>query len=151
VKKKVKNFETIYNPNFKGAEWSAVEIKDRKAVALYIDLDTNGKFSNNEKILPIQNPGPGSSNRSEFVTPDFILKTQESRQVPFRALLQVDFYGQPARLNCMWSPSCVLEGTSTVNGQQAKLILFANGFSGSFKEFGRSSISLQAGKEKTGS
>lgn len=151
MKKKVKDFETAYNPYFKGAEWSAVEIKDNKAVALYIDLDANGKVSDDEKILPIQNPESGPPNRAEFVTPDFILKTRDNRQVPFRTLLQVNFYGQPARLNCMWSPSCVLEGTSTIDGQPTKLILFTNGFSGSFKDFGRSSISLQAGKEKTGS
>ena len=151
LKKNVENFETVYNPYFKGAECSALEIKDNKAVALYIDLDANGKFSDDEKILPIQNPKPGSSNRAEFVTPDFILNTQENRQVPFRTLLQADFYGQPARPNCMWSPSCILEGTSTINGRQAKLILFSNGFTGSFKDFGRSSISLQAGEEQTGS
>jgi len=150
LKKNVENFETVYNPYFKGAEWSAVEIKDNKAVALYIDLDTNGKVSDDEKILPIQNPEPGSSNRAEFVTPDFIMKTQENRLVPFRSLLQVNFYGQPARPNFMWSPSCVLEGTSTIYGRQAKLILFSNGFTGSFKDFGRSSIYLQTGKEQTG-
>jgi len=151
VKKKVKDFKTVYNPSFKGAEWSAVEIKDNQAVALYIDLNADGKVADEEKIPPIQNSESSSDNRIEFVTPDFIMKTSDNRQVPFRALLQVYFYGQQASLNCMWSPSCVLEGTSTINGQQAKLILFTSGFSGSFKEFGRSSLFLQAGKEKTGS
>ena len=94
VKKTVKDFETVYNPGLKGAEWSAVEIKDKKAVALYIDLDTNGKVSDNEKILPIQNSESNSYNRTEFVTPDFAMKTSDNRQVPFRALLQVAFYGQ---------------------------------------------------------
>jgi hypothetical protein len=51
----------------------------------------------------------------------------------------------------MWSPSCVLEGTSTIYGQPAKLILFANGFTGSFEDFGNSSYSLQSGKEQTDS
>lgn len=151
VKKKIKDFETVYNPSLKGAEWSAVEIKDNQAVALYIDLNADGKLSDNEKILPIQNSESSSYNRTEFVTPDFIINTSDNRQVPFRALLQVAFYGQQASPNFMWSPSCVLEGTSTMNGQPAKLILFTNGFSGSFKDFGRSSLSLQAGKEKTGS
>ena len=149
VKKKVKNFETVYNPNFKGAEWSAIEIKENKAFALYIDLDANGKVSDNEKILPIQAEPSETTGRTEFVTPDFIMNTRDGQQVPFRALLQV--YGQQTSLNCMWSPSCVLEGASTIDGQPTKLILFANGFSGSFKNFGRSSLSLQAGKEQTGS
>ena len=151
LKKKVKDFETVYNPNFVGAEWSAVEIIDNKAVALYVDLDTDGKVSDDEKILPIQNSVNSSSNQTEFVTPDFIMKTRENRQVPFRTLLQVAFYGQRARPQCMWSPSCVLEGTSTINGRPTNLILLTNGFTGSFKDFGRSSISLQTGREQTGS
>ncbi|MHC4440876.1 MAG: hypothetical protein ACYS3S_26300, partial [Planctomycetota bacterium] len=108
------------------------------------------KVSDNEKILPIQNPESSSYDRTEFVTPDFVMKTRDNRQVPFRALLQATFYGQ-ARPQCMWSPSCVLEGTSTLNGQPVKLILFTNGFTGSFKDFGRSSISLQTDKEETSS
>ena len=148
LKKDVKNFETVYNPGLKEARWSAVEIEDNKPVALYIDLNTDGKVSDDEKILPIQNSEPSSYSQTEFVTPDFIMKTRDNGQVPFRALLQATFYGQQERPNFMWSPSCVLEGTSTIDGQQAKLILFTSGFSGSFKEFGRSSLSLQAGKEK---
>jgi hypothetical protein len=151
LKKNVEDFEAVYNPSFKGAEWSAIEIKDNQAVALYVDLNTDGKISDNEKILPIQNSEFNSSNQTEFVTPDFIMNTRDGNQVPFRVLLQAAFYGQQTRPNCMWSPSCVLEGTSTMNGQPAKLILFANGFTGSFKDFGRSSISLNTGKEETGS
>lgn len=150
VKRDTKDIEALYNPNFKGVEWSAVEIKDNKAVALYFDLNADGKVSDNEKILPIQNPKSGSSNQTEFVTPDFIMKTSDNRQVQFRVLLQVTFYGQQAHPQCMWSPSCVLEGTSSINGRPTKLILFTNGFTGSFKDFGKNSFSVQTGKEETG-
>lgn len=149
LRKKIKDFEAVYNPNFKGAEWSAAEIKDNKVVALYIDLNADGKVSDNEKILPIQNSEYSSNDRTEFVTPDFVMNTQDNRQVPFRALLQAAFYGQ-TRPQCMWSPSCVLEGKSTINGQKTKLILYTNGFTGSFKDFGRSSISLLCDNEETG-
>jgi hypothetical protein len=145
LKKKVKNFERVYNPNFVGSEWSAVEIKDNKAVALYVDLDANGKVSDNEKIPPVPNSEIYSNNRTDFVTPDFIMKTRENRQIPFRALLQVVFYEQQARPQCMWSPSCVLEGTSTINDQPVKLMLLTNGFTGSFKDFSRCSLYLKAG------
>jgi hypothetical protein len=151
LKKTITDFETVYNPNFKGAEWAAVEVRDKKAVALYLDMDADGKLSNNEKILPIQNIESSSSSRTEFVTPDFVMNTREDRQVPFRTLLQVAFYGQQARPQCMWSPSCILEGTSKIDGEQTKLILFTNGFTGSFEDFGRSSLSLQTGEEQTGS
>lgn len=149
LKKNVKDFEAVYNPYLKGAERSAAEIKDNKVVALYIDLNADGKVSDNEKILPIQNSEAGPDNRTEFVTPDFVMNTQDNRQVKFRALLQAAFYGQ-TRPQFMWSPSCVLEGTSTINGQQAKLILYSNGFTGSFEDFGNSSYSLHIGNEQTG-
>ena len=149
LKKKVKNYEAVYNPCFGGMEWSAAELKDNKVVALYIDLNADGKASDNEKILPIQNSEPSSYDRSEFVTPDFVMTTRDNHQVPFRALLQATFYGQ-SRPQFMWSPSCILEGTSTINDRPAKLILFTD-FTGSYKDFGRSSYSLQIGKEETGS
>ncbi len=151
LRKKIKDFETVYNPFLVGAEWSAVEIKDNKVVALYFDLNADGKVSDKEKVLPIQNPESGSYNRTEFITPDFIMNTRDNRQVPFRALLQATFYEPQGRPNFMWSPSCVLEGTSTIKGRLTKLILFANGFTGSFEDFGNNSYSLQSGKEQTGS
>jgi len=149
VKKNVKDFEAAYNPYFKGAEWSVAEIKDNKVVALYIDLNADGKVSDNEKILPIQDSEPSPNDRTEFVTPDFVMNTQDNHQVKFRALLQAAYYGLAGH-QFMWSPSCVLEGTSTINGQKTKLILYTNGFTGSFKDFGRSSISLLNDNEETG-
>ena len=151
VKKNAKDIEEVYNPNFKGAEWSAVEIKNKQAVALYFDLNADGKLSSNEKILPVKNSESMPDNRTEFVTPDFVMTSRDGSQVQFRALLQVSFYGQQSRPNFMWSPSCVLEGTSTINGKPAKLILYSNGFTGSFEDFGGSSLSLLTGKQETGS
>jgi hypothetical protein len=150
VKAKGGEFSMAYNPYFKGAEWSAVEVKDNKAVAFYFDLNADGKVQDNEKILPIDNGESGSAGPPEFVTPDFMMTTQNGHKVPFRALLQVAFYGQPPRSNCMWSPSCVLEGTSTFNGKPTKLILFGNGFTGDFSTFGRSSYDLLNADEPSG-
>ena len=75
VKAKGGEFSMAYNPYFKGAEWSAVEVKDNKAVAFYFDLNADGKVQDNEKILPIEDVEPGSANRTEFVTPDFMMTT----------------------------------------------------------------------------
>lgn len=151
LKKHGKQFTAVYNSHFKGAEWSAVEVKDNKAVAFYFDLNADGKVAENEKILPIEPTDPGSAaSRAEFVTPDFTMTTPDGHQVQFRAVLQATFYGQSSAPNCMWSPSCVLEGTSTLGGKPTKLILFASGFPDSFTEFGRSSYALLAGDQKTG-
>ena len=138
-----KELHSAYHPNFGKAQYSAVEVKDKKAVALYFDLNADEKFSDNEKILPIPADKSRNSRGSEFVTPDFMINTDDGKQVPFRALLQVNFYGDSSRPNCMWSPSCVLEGASTINEEPVKLILYvSNYFSATFNEFGRCSYSL---------
>lgn len=150
LKKDTKGLHAVYNPHFGKAQWAAVEVKDKEAVAFYFDLNADGKVAKNEKILPNLSEGRIPSGSWEFVTPDFVLKTNEGQQVPFRALLQVNFYGQSSRPNHMWSPSCVLEGKSTIAGKPTKLILYASGFSGSFKEFGRGSYSLLPADEQIG-
>lgn len=145
----VEEIETVYNPDLKGAEWAAVELQDNKAVAFYFDLNADGKLSGNEKILPTTESGwDGDRIEVEFVTPDFIIKTDDGREVPFRVLLRAYSYEPEARPNCMWSPSCVLEGTSTFNGEPTKLVLYTNGFRGSFTQFGRDSYSLLTGEEE---
>ncbi|HEC04330.1 MAG TPA: hypothetical protein ENI81_12420 [Phycisphaerales bacterium] len=142
VRKKTEQIETVQNRYFTGAEWAAVEVKDKEPIAFYFDLDADGKVSDNEKILPTHTEDSTSSRRTEFVTPDFVMNTQDGNQVPFRALLQTAFYGSSSRPQCMWSPSCVLEGKSTIAGEPTKLILYTSGFSGSFTDFGRCSYSL---------
>ncbi len=142
LKKDNKELHAVYNPDFGKAQWSAVEYKDKKALAFYFDLNADGKVSDNEKILPIPAEKSGNSRGTEFVTPDFVFNTSDGRQVQIRALLQVNFYGDSSRPNCMWSPSYVLEGISTVEGEPKKLILYTSDFSGSFKKFGWSSYSL---------
>lgn len=150
LKKDKKELTVVYNRYFKGAEWSAVELKAKKPVAFYFDLNADGKVSENEKILPVNTEQSSNSTTTEFVTPDFTLKTEDNRKVPFRALLTARTYNNQSNLNFMWSPSCVLEGTSTINGQPTKLILFTNGFSGSFKDFGRCSYYLDKSEKEIG-
>jgi hypothetical protein len=151
LKKVHEELTIVYNRYFKGAEWAAVEIKDKKPVALYFDLNADGKVSDNEKILPSNTEQSSNSATTEFVTPDFVIKTEDNRKVPFRALLQVRIYNNSSsNPNVMWSPSCVLEGTSKIDGQSTKLILFTNGFEGSFDEFGRCSYYLDKSEKNIG-
>ena len=63
VRKLDGEFSTVYNSHFKGAEWSAVEVKDSKAVAFYFDLNADGQVSENEKILPLEGVEPDAGNR----------------------------------------------------------------------------------------
>lgn len=161
LKRNIKELQIVYNQDLKKAELSAVELKAGKAVAFYFDLNADGKVSGNEKILPaskkemklLETQLNGQTKtimaeEADFVTPDFIMNTSDNRQVPFRVLLQVAF-GRGIR-NCMWSPSCVLEGTSTIDGHPATLILYPDGFSGSFTKYGQCSYYLLTGQEKLG-
>ena len=86
----------------------------------------------------------------DFVTPDFCLKADAGRQLPFRLLLSVRYYGENPAPNCMWSPSCVMEGTANFQGKATKLILFTSDFSGNFDRFGRAAYSLRADLPKSG-
>jgi len=151
LKKDIEELHSVYHPNFGKAQYSAIEVKDRKAVALYFDLNADEKFSDDEKILPIPAEKSGNSGSTEFVTPDFLVNTEDGRKIPFRALLQVNFYGDSTRPNCMWSPSCVLEGISTINGEPSKLILYTSGdFSLSFNRYGMCNYSLLREGEDSG-
>ena len=135
VKKVAGEIKTVYNPNFKGAEWSAVELAGDKPVAFYFDMNANGKFADNEKILPAGEPD--KYGQVEFVTPDFMMTTDDGSKIPFRVLLRARKGG-----NSMWSPSCVLQGASTINDKNVRMLLFCNGPDGRFTQFGRGSYSL---------
>lgn len=134
VKKSEGDIHIVYNRDFGNSELSAIKVSDRKAVMFYFDLDGNGKLSENEKLLPVSYIERSYSSTSEFVTPDFELKTSDGRVVPFRALLQVGFYGSD-HPQMMWSPACVLQGSGSIKGKPVRLTIFTNGFRGNFDRF----------------
>ncbi len=145
VRKAAGEIATVYNPNFKGAEYSAVEYEEQTAKAFYFDLNANGKLDEGEKISPAGKKD--QNNQTDFLTPDFAMTTRDGKKIPFRVLLRASFYGDSTKPNCMWSPSCVLEGSSKVGGNEMSLVLMTNGFSGSFVEFGRGYYSIKENGE----
>lgn len=142
VRERVDDLTTVYNPAFGPAQWSALELRDGKPAALYFDLNGDGKLTDDEKILPRDE---ASSNRTDFYTPDFVVRKDDGRLVPFRVLLRVQDYGS---LSCMWSPACVLKGTTEIAGRPATLVFWCQGFSGAFTEYGRSSFMLNTGRDE---
>ena len=149
-KRNIAGLHPVFNPDFcEARQWSAVEVKNGEVVAFHFDLNADGRVSDSEKIPPTSTEKTENMKCWEFVTPDFLVNTAEGKQVPFRTLLRVQIFGS-TNLNSMWSPSCVLEGTASFNGKPTKLILYSNGFDGSFQQFGRSSYSLGPVEKQTG-
>lgn len=147
VKKRVQEFDLVYHRILRGAEWSVVELKGGKAVALYLDLDGDGSLSEDERIEPSILSGPWRQHEVAFITPDFLLRQEDGREIPFRVMLVGDRHGSD-RMNYMWSPCGILEGQATFAGESMRLFLYSDGFSGSFTSFGRGSFALVPAGQK---
>jgi hypothetical protein len=113
-----------------------------EALFFYFDLNSNEKLDENEKIQPLPRDDSSRENTYEFVTPDFLITTEDGRRIPFRTRLQTRFYTNREAVRCSWSPSCILEGTAQFGQQKKRLILFTGGFGPNFNTFGRSTYSL---------
>jgi hypothetical protein len=147
VKQRIQEFDTVHNARLPNAPWSVVELKDKKPVALYFDLDGDGKLADNEKIPPTLSSNPRPNYEFAFVTPDFTIRQEDGREIPFRVMLVANSWGGE-EMNYMWSPCCILEGQATLAGEPMRLFLYEQGFTGSFTTFGRCSFSLVPAGQK---
>jgi hypothetical protein len=150
VKSQVKECAVVGNRSLQKNQWSVVELKDKKPIAFYFDVNADGKLSDDEKFLPAARTESNSPFPYAFMTSDFAMHTEDQREIPFRVVLVGNVYDTD-RISYMWSPACVLEGQATLAGEPLKLFLYADGFRGSFTTFGSCSyVLLPAGQKLEG-
>jgi len=148
VRKQAQECTVVYNRALPKAQWSVVELKDGEPSAFYFDVNADGELSEAEKSLPVASSRSIFGFPYVFITSDFLLRT-EQREIPFRVMLVGQRSGP--QIHYMWSPAGVLEGQATLAGEPRRLVLYANGFSGSFTDFGSCSFMLlPAGHELEG-
>lgn len=142
VKQHIEKYDLVYNAMLpEDMRWSLVELKDNQPVAFYFDLDANGKLSDDEKILPARPQGSDFGYECGFITPDFMVRNQDGKDVPFRLML-VGYRSGSESISYMWTPCAVLEGEAMLAGEPTKMVVYANGFDGSFSTFRQCSVSL---------
>jgi hypothetical protein len=131
------------NANVEGTEL-ALELDGDKSVALYMDLNGDGKCSPNEKILPSKEKSPMGES-ALFVTPDFQVKGKEGKDIPYRVFLIDQTYdagGGNLDHSVMFAPACVWEGVGSIDGKLYRLVLFDVHFDGQFTKFGQDRFAL---------
>ena len=143
VRRKAASLYYVCNYALTGRKWAAVEYHRRQAHALYFDLNADGKLSDNERIPPTRKADRGV----EFITPDFMQPAKDGGQRLCRVLLQVNFYPGSSKPNCMWSPAALMEGSATLGGRSARLLLYASEPGGGFDRYGHASYSLLLGDQ----
>ena len=127
------------NDRLPRAQWAVVESKDQEPVAFYFDVNADGKLSDEEKSLPVPPPDLKLGFSCAFITSDFILRTQDQREIPFRYIL----VGISSNIPYQWGPFCVLEGQTNLTDEPTELVLYPDKLDGySFTAFGSSSYAL---------
>lgn len=133
-------------------QYTAVEYKDKEVLAVYFDLNADEALSPAERLTPtnVSQENRRGDNSTVFLTPDFTITTNDGgrRQVPFRLILWVNFYGDSTQPNVTWFPMGVYEGTAKLNGEKMNCYLFPDFNHLSYTVFGASAYSLVPASQK---
>ena len=130
------------------AEWLALELDEKQPVALYMDMDGDGKLSRNERILPSKEKSPLGGDSTFFVTPDFTAKTKDGNGFPCRRFAVIGDGGTPGtggnriRYSPMVGTGCIWEGAGSIDGKSFNLALFDGNLDGQFTKYGQDTYAL---------
>ena len=137
---KADKIEYIQNPNFKKSDYAVIEYQNNAPVALYIDLNANGKLDEGEKILPITRK---DSQDIDFLTPNFEMQSSDGKKYPYRYIIRSRGLG-----STMWGSSCVWEGKGKIEGKPYRIVLFDGSQDGDFTQFGNDSCMITPDEPK---
>ena len=137
---KADKIEYVQNPNFKSSEFVVIEYQNNAPVALYIDLNVNGKLDKGEKILPITRK---DSQDIDFLTPNFEMQSSDGQKYPYRYIIRSRGLG-----STMWGSACVWEGKGKIEGKPYRIVLFDGGQDGDFTQFGNDSCMIKPDEPK---
>lgn len=140
-----KDLYFVRNPKLLGSDWTALELKDKKPVALYMDLNTDGALSDGEKLLPLlKNHDPKAN--CEFLTPEFFLNTKMGYAVPYKLLCKV-YIRSSGMIKIRWTPYCYWEGETRIDKKAYRLSLYDANGNGCFQNYGRDYYGLVKGEK----
>lgn len=127
-------------------KYVVTEYKEGKALAVYFDLDADGRLAQSERIEPVTNTRNRGDNEFDFVTPDFTLTT-DGGKIPFRILIRVSFYGDTQqnpdlKPSIMMSSMGMYEGTAKIGDQKYQMYLFSNLYSQTYIRYSDSRYAL---------
>jgi hypothetical protein len=129
-----------------GLPEGVIEYEGRKVLALYVDLNRDGKLGRGEKLEPVQEPTQ-QDGAGYFITPDFTAAGLSGEKCPYRMAAQIVF--DHDRPQVMLAPFCSWEGTANLGGRETSVRLVDNKeddlLDVSFLNFGLNKI--QTGKE----
>jgi hypothetical protein len=136
------------NPRLKELGWIAVDYREERNPYVYIDLDGNRKYTPNERIV-------ATGSKNEVITPDIQLHVDNDQTLPYRLWLKINqkfirfdhdrgWVDEDSRYIKAWSPACIFEGTSELDGEVYRMILFDYNVNGRFNDFGQDRILIES-------
>ncbi|MBI9018342.1 MAG: hypothetical protein JEZ07_13900 [Phycisphaerae bacterium] len=130
----------LYHPDLIGSQWSAVEYKSDEPLALYFDLNANGKLDANETIKPTNTDyGP------MFYIPEFIWNTPTGKKISYRYILYST--GTSADDNT-WINGSVMKGKTKINGKDSVITIWDADSDGMFDQFTKDCFAIEIGNRR---
>jgi hypothetical protein len=106
-----------------GLPEGVAECEGKKVLALYVDLNRDGKLGRGEKLEPVQEPTQ-QDNAWYFITPDFTAISFGDEKCPYRMAAQIAF--DHDRPQVMLAPFCTWEGKANLGGKETTVRLVDN-------------------------